>query len=75
MRTAIKVFLTFVVIFLGTPLFALVQQTPLLKLLLVAALAGGIYGIWKYNPDSSVDSNAIMGIEKAESEKLDKSQH
>ena len=57
MRTIIKIVLIIGVFVVAIPLFAITKDNPILKLILVAALFGGIRAIWIYNPDKDKPSN------------------
>lgn len=50
MRTFIKIILTIAILMIGTPIFEVVKNTPILKIALMAGLLAGIVAIWKYKP-------------------------
>ena len=52
MRTFIKIVLTIVAFVIATPIFALAEKQPALKVIFLAGLVGGIVAIWKYNPNN-----------------------
>ena len=50
MRVVIKIILSFVLFVICIPLSALGQETPPIKILVLAGLVGGLIAIWKYKP-------------------------
>jgi hypothetical protein len=72
MRTLIKILLTFAALVACTPIFAVVQEVPLLKLVLIAGLIAGIRAIWKYSPEKTQQTTNDMTVPQADIHQLDK---
>ena len=57
MKTSIKIVLTIVIFIVAIPIFDVTKSVPVLKLILLAGIVGGVTAIWKSKPEEKEKDN------------------
>lgn len=57
MKTTIKIVLTIIILIVAIPIFDVIKNTPVVKLILFAGIIGGVTAIWKSKPEDNEKDN------------------